>query len=100
RARRELVMSRPSRAAVSRRRDLVADPPDGDDRRCLAELAPELAHMDVHGPGVAGERVAPHALEELVAREDEAAVVEQLPQEIELLRRELDLLVADVHLPP
>src|SRR5437763_4533154 len=90
----------PALGAVPRRRDLVADPPDGDDRRRLAELAPELAHVDVDGARVARECVAPDALEELVAREDEAAVVEQLPEEVELLRRELDLLVAHVHLPP
>jgi hypothetical protein len=47
---------------------------------------------------VAGEGVAPHALEKLVARQHEAAVVQQLPEQVELLRRELDLLVADVHL--
>ena len=80
------------------RRDLVADAPHGDDRRCIAELAPDLAHVDVDGARVPGERVAPHALEELVAREDDPAVVEQLPEEVELLRREPDLLVADVHL--
>src|SRR5262245_12740495 len=80
-------------------RDLVADAPDRHDRRGVAELAPDLTHVDVHGSRVTGECVAPYALEQLVARENESAVVEQLPQEVELLRRELDLLVADVHLP-
>ena len=56
--------------------------------------------MDVHGTRVAGERVAPDALEQLVAGQHEPAMVEQLPEEVELLRRELDLLLADVHLPP
>ena len=42
-----------------------------------------------------GEGVAPHALEQLVARQHEPAVVEQLPEQVELLRRELDLLAAD-----
>ena len=51
--------------------------------------------MDVDGARVAGERVAPDPLEQLVAGQDEAAVVEQLPEEVELLRRELDLLAAD-----
>ena len=54
--------------------------------------------MDVHRSRVAGERVAPDALEELIAREDDPAVVEQLPEQVELLRREPNLLVADVHL--
>src|SRR5205814_10250422 len=35
--------------------DLVAHAPNGDDRRGLAELAPQLAHVDVDGAGVAGE---------------------------------------------
>ena len=51
--------------------------------------------MDVDGTRVAGERVAPDALEELVAGEHEPAVVEELPEQVELLRRELDLVVAD-----
>ena len=51
--------------------------------------------MHVDRARVAGERVAPDALEQLVAREHEPAVVEQLPEQVELLRRELDLAVAD-----
>src|SRR5438270_6407777 len=81
-------------------RDLVADPPDGHDRGRLTELAPELAHVDVDGARVAGEGVAPDALEQLVARQHEAAMVEELPEEVELLRRELDLHLADANLPP
>src|SRR5438128_261512 len=77
---------------------LVADSPHGHDRRGVAELAAQLPHVDVDGAGVAGERIAPDALEQLVAREHESAVVEQLPEEVELLRGELDLLVADTHL--
>ena len=79
-------------------RDLVAHAPHRHDRRRVAELAPHLPHVDVDRARVAGERVAPDALEQLVAREHEPAVVEQLPEEVELLRRELDLLVADHHL--
>ena len=51
--------------------------------------------MHVDRARVAGEGVAPDALEQLVAREDEAPVVEQLPEEVELLRRQLDLLLTD-----
>ena len=54
--------------------------------------------MHVDRARVAREGVAPDALEQLVARQHEAAVVEQLPEEVELLRRELDLVVADEHL--
>jgi hypothetical protein len=56
--------------------------------------------VHVHRARVAGERVAPDALEQLVARQHEALVVEQLPEEVELLGRELDLLLADPHLAP
>src|SRR5438094_3994405 len=83
---------------VPRRPDLVADAPHGHDRRGLAELAAQLPHVDVHGTRVAGEGVAPDALEELVACQDEPTVVEQLPKKVELLRSELDLLVADLDL--
>src|SRR5438093_2553343 len=86
------------RSGVSRRRDLVADAPHGDDRRGIAELSPQLAHVHVDGARVAGERVAPDPLEQLVARQHEAAVVEQLPEQVELLRRQLDLLLDDPHL--
>src|SRR5581483_9106132 len=44
--------------------------------------------------------VAPHAFEQLVARQDETPMVEQFPEQVELLRRELDLLVADPYLAP
>src|SRR5918911_342261 len=80
------------------RRDLVADAPYGDDRRGVAELPPQLADVHVDRARVAGERIAPDPLEQLVTREHEPAVVEQLPQEVELLRRELDLLVAHARL--
>src|SRR3954470_11242418 len=83
---------------VLRRRDLVADTPHGDDRRRITELPPQLADMDVDGASVTRERVAPHTLEQLVARQHEPAMVEQLPQQIEFLRCELNLLFADTHL--
>ena len=49
---------------------------------------------------VAGEGVAPDALEQLIAGQNEATVVEQLPEEVELLRGELDLIGSDFHLSP
>src|SRR2546421_2034430 len=85
---------------VPRGADLVADAPHGHDRRGLAELAAQLPHVDVHRAGVTGERVAPDALEQLVARQDEPTVVEQLPEEIELLRRELHLRLPHAYLTP
>src|SRR5262249_20915710 len=62
------------------------------------ELLPQLPDMDVDRARVARERVAPHALEELIAGEDEAAMVEELPEEVELLRRKTDLGIADMAL--
>src|SRR5437868_8038467 len=84
----------------ARRAHLVAHAPHGDDRRRVAELAAELAHVYVDRARVAGERVSPDALEQLVAGEHEPAVVEQLPEQIELLRCELDLRLADLRLAP
>src|SRR5947208_10200812 len=83
---------------VPRGPDLVADTPHGHDRRSLAELPAQLAHVNVHGARVPSERVAPHPLEQLVAGEDEPTVVEELPEEVELFRRELDLLVTHLDL--
>src|SRR5690349_340919 len=80
--------------------DLVPDAPHGDDRRGVPELAPDLPDVNVDGPGVAGERVTPDPLQELVASQHDAAMVEKLPEQVELLRRQLDLLVADVDLAP
>ena len=54
--------------------------------------------MHVHRARIAGERVAPDALEQLIARQHDPAVVQQLPQQVELLRRKPDLLVDHVHL--
>src|SRR3954471_7527215 len=80
---------------LARRAHLVAHAPHRDDRRGIAELAAKLSHVHVDRARVARERVTPHALEQLVACQYEATMVEQLPEEVELLRRELDLLVAD-----
>src|SRR6476469_9669859 len=82
-----------------RGRGLVPDPPHGHARRRAAELLPQLPNVNVDRARVTGKRVAPRALEQLVAREDEAAMVEELPQQVELLRGETDLLVPDMALP-
>ena len=85
---------------LARRGDLVAHAPNRDDRRGILELAAQLAYVHVDRARIAGKGVAPHAFEQLIARQDETAMVEQLPQQIELLRRKLDLLLADVYLTP
>src|SRR4051794_36723018 len=48
----------PAGSGLARRRDLVADAPDGDDRRRVAELAAKLAHVHVHGARVARKGVS------------------------------------------
>ena len=55
---------------------------------------------DVHvdGPRAAGVAHAPDAVEQPVAREHDAGVLEQAGEEVELLRRQLDRLAADGHL--
>src|SRR5213076_74843 len=85
---------------IPRGRDLVPDPPYGHDRRGVAELATKLADVDVDGSRIASERVPPDPLEQLVSRQHEAAVVEELPEQVELLRRQLDLLLADANFAP
>src|SRR5437764_7821289 len=83
-----------------RRGGLVSDPPHRDDRRRVAELPPQLPHVDVDGARVTCERVAPDPLEQLIAREDQALVVEELPKEVELLGRQPDLLVPEATFAP
>ena len=55
--------------------------------------------MHIDSTCIAGERVTPDSFEKLVAREDEAAMVEKLPEEIELLGRKLYLGAGDPCLP-
>src|SRR5207253_4310801 len=69
--------------------DLVPDAPDGGDRALVAELPTELTDVHVHRARVACECVAPDPLEQLVAGQHQAAMVEQLPQQVEFLRRQL-----------
>src|SRR5262247_1392917 len=66
-------------------RGLVPHAPHGHDRRRVAELPSQLADVDVDRPGITGERVAPDPLQQLVARQHETVVVEQLPEQVELL---------------
>ena len=54
--------------------------------------------MDIDRSRVAGERVAPDPLQQLVSREHETVVVEQLPEKVELLGRELHVVPVDLHL--
>src|SRR5690606_22124724 len=70
--------------------DLVARAPDGLDRAGVAQLAPQLAHVDVDRAGVAEEGEAPDPLEQLLAGEDQAPVLDQRDQQVELLGGQRD----------
>src|SRR5262245_3910032 len=80
--------------------DLVAGAPHGLDGAGVPELAAQLAHVDVDGAAVAEEGEAPDTLEQLLAGEHEAAVLDQRHQEVELLGRERDRLAGDEDLAP
>jgi hypothetical protein len=56
----------------------------------VAELGAELADVDVDGAGVGRERVAPDPFEDLVPGENQAAVADQVAEELELAGGELD----------
>src|SRR3954447_612860 len=90
--------SRTSRALSDRSGivgDLIADAPHRHDGAIVPELASKLTDVDVHGPRVTYEGVSPDALQQLLACQHHAAMVEQLPQELELLRCQLDVLLSD-----
>src|SRR3954451_21150561 len=64
---------------------LVSDAPHGHHRAGVADLAAQLPNVHVDGARVARERVAPHPLEELVARQHDAVVLHQGVEQVELL---------------
>src|SRR5689334_12043393 len=97
---RRLRQGRGHRTAVtsSLRRHLVPGAPHGLDGTGVAELAPELPDVHVDRAAVAEEREAPDPLQELLARQDQATVLDERGQEVELLGRERDELLVDVRL--
>src|SRR5262245_12217071 len=56
------------------------------------------AHMHIHRARVAGVVVAPDVLQEAVARQHQALVADQVDQEVEETRWQLDLPLATPHL--
>src|SRR5207247_2853038 len=78
----------------------VADAPDGAQvlgpARVGLDLLPQPSHVDGHRAGVDGRLVAPDAGHQLVAGEAVAGVRGEEPEQLELLRGELD----DVALAP
>src|SRR5688500_17838741 len=84
------TLTRPSRL------ELVAEPADRQDvlgvRRVALDLAAQPAHVDVHQPLVAEDVVAPHPVEQLLARQHPPALVGQLAQQPELRTGQVHLL--------
>src|SRR2546430_10885847 len=85
--------------AVGRRLavETVADAAHGHDleRRHSGELLAQPAHVHVDRLAVARELMSPHVLEQHVSRVDAAWVREQVRQQVELSRRQLDILVPE-----
>src|SRR5262252_3457538 len=92
--------SAPAAPGSASRLQPVPDPAHGLDLDSVAELLAHLRDVHVHGAGVAVPVVAPHAVEDLLAREREARPFGEVPQQVELLRRELDRVTGDAHLAP
>ena len=66
----------------------------------LLDLRAQPVDVDVDGPGLARVVVAPHVLEQLVAREDLAGVADEEREQLERLRLDRqDLAVAEQPVP-
>src|SRR4051812_48265064 len=76
---------------ISSRNELVAGAAHRPDPLRVAELAPQLRDVHVHGAGAAGIRHAPDEIEQALAGEDDARVLEEAGEKVELLARQLDL---------
>src|SRR5258708_4213983 len=89
-------------ALTSRRRDeLVPDPPDRLDLRARpVQLVAQLLHVDVDRARLAGVGEAPHVLEQLVARQDDAGLPAERLEELEFLCPQRDRASVDGHLVP
>src|SRR3989442_1705535 len=80
--------------------EAVADRFDrGDPAPDVAELGaePPDVHVDRARLDLVRARVAPHAVEEVLAGEDAAGGLEQRREEVELLRREVERPAAECH---
>ena len=75
----------------------VADAAHGVDAHRAVELLADLREVHVDGARVAEPVVAPHAVEDLLAAQREARAFGEEAEELELLGRERDRLVAHAH---
>src|SRR2546423_7069571 len=71
----------------------VADSGDGLDHvarfAVRSELSPQTAHIQLHEVSTDVRVIAPHALEDLLLREDASGVCHEMAQQLELGRREM-----------
>src|SRR4029079_5849003 len=77
------------------RRELVAGAANRPDEVGTVELAAQLPDVHVDRPGTAGEGQAPDALEDPLPPDYDARRLRELPHEVELARRKLDLRPRD-----
>src|SRR5665811_384854 len=88
-----LRLARLGRPVVRLRRRVgaVADAPHRlDYHRPPADLLAHLSLIHVHGPSVSIEGVAPHLLEQPLAREGDTPIQEEVVKKVELAGSELD----------
>ena len=84
------------RRFAGRRHEPVADAAHGLDLRSVgAELAADLADMDIDGPRLTREVRAPDVLEQTVAGQDDAGVPGERREEIELAGAEAEVAAGD-----
>ncbi len=91
-------VSRPRLQGQRLSRELVAHPVNGEDVLRVARVGLDLlaqpGHVHVDGARRRHRVVAPHLVEQLLARERRAAVLDEVAQQLELPRRQLDRLAA------
>src|SRR3954462_13066421 len=78
--------------------ELVAGAAHRPDPLRVAELAPQLRDVHVDGAGAARICHAPDEIEQALAGEDDARVLEEAGEKVELLARQLDLCPGHGHL--
>src|SRR3954454_8712242 len=83
---------------ISHRDELVAGAAHRPDPLRVAELAPQLCDVHVDGTGPAGIRHAPDEVEQPLTGEDDARMLEEAREEVELLARQLDQRAGNRHL--
>ena len=76
--------------------ELISEPVHGEDvlrvARVVFELLPQPGDVDVDGPRRRHRVVAPHLVEQLVARQRGAAMLDEVPQQLELARGQVERL--------